>query len=939
MAKGVELGVAYVSITASAKEFMDEVGKMTREFKIISEEAKKTGDEAGNSLADGLGKAGVFIGKALVAGIAAAGAAATAAAAKLVRGVTEEFAQFQQNKGGIETMFKDSADAMMKYAAQAYKAVGISQNEYMSQATSFSASLIGSLKGDTAAAADAANRIMIAMGDNANKMGTDMASIQNAYQGFAKDQYTMLDNLKLGYGGTKTEAERLVKEAAKMTDVQEKLGITIDANSLDFANFTSAIQVVQEALGINGTTALEAATTISGATGMMKASWADLLVAFGSGENLETALQQVLDSAMTLFQNFTQTFDEETGQWVQDGGMLGRIAEGVKQAAPMLSQAISDILPIILPVAIDLIGQVLDTLVSVLGDGEIIQTLVAGCITLITALVGYIPEFIAAATQIVTGIFEGLWDSVKAIVPEWLEAALVGVGVAIAGIGVIIAKAQIAKMITSLIPVVKTLFAAIAANPIGLIITAIAAVVAGLIYFFTKTEMGIEIWERFTDFLKAAWETLKQAGRDFVESVTQKIDSFKALLERVKQWFTDAKNTVVGVWTAIKDGITNAIQVIVDAVQWVGDKIQAGVDFIVGGITFLLEIWTNIFDTIETVLWAVFGTIIALFTGNTDKIKAIWSGALDVIKGIWENVWNTIRTFFSNIAATIVTAWGKFRDDSIRIFTALVDWLKAMPGRVRDAIVALKDRVVEIATNAWTSFHTKTTELVDALVSWVRGLPGWIRDSIASLASDLRSSATTAWDNFRNSTVTKATEAVDWVRGLPGRVLSALGNLGSTLLQAGKDLIQGFINGITSMASNIVNSIKNTITDKLPQFVKDALGIKSPSRVFQHLGEMTGLGFSLGLADSLSGVVGVAESGLAGLGGLSPSLSAQINPSWGNLDAFNGRLDFNPGRLELERGRFDYDKLAEALVRVSRATLGAQVRAVETARPGLRGNW
>lgn len=186
-------------------------------------------------------------------------------------------ANLEQSVGGVQTLFKGDADAVMANAAKAYETAGLSANAYMEQVTSFSASLISSLGGDTTKAVSIADRAIVDMADNANKFGTDIESIQNAYQGFAKQNYTMLDNLKLGYGGTQEEMQRLISDAAKMTAVQEELGVTVDANSMDFANIANAISVVQKNMGVMGTTALEASETFSGSFASMKAAAQNLL--------------------------------------------------------------------------------------------------------------------------------------------------------------------------------------------------------------------------------------------------------------------------------------------------------------------------------------------------------------------------------------------------------------------------------------------------------------------------------------------------------------------------------------------------------------------------------------------------------------------------------------------------------------------------------------
>lgn len=274
----IELGQAFVQIMPSAKGIS---GSITKQ---LSGEA----DAAGTS-------AGSLIGGKLVAAIG--GIIAAAKIGELItKGISaslSEGAALQQSLGGVETLFKGSADKVKQYANEAYKTAGLSANDYMENVTSFSASLLQSMGGDTEKAADKANMAMVDMSDNANKMGTNMGDIQNAYQGFAKQNYTMLDNLKLGYGGTKTEMERLLADATKLT------GVKYDINNL--SDVYTAIHAVQEELGITGTTAKEASETFSGSFAAMKAAFSNVLGKLSLGEDIIPSLQALAQTTSTFF--------------------------------------------------------------------------------------------------------------------------------------------------------------------------------------------------------------------------------------------------------------------------------------------------------------------------------------------------------------------------------------------------------------------------------------------------------------------------------------------------------------------------------------------------------------------------------------------------------------------------------------------------------------
>ena len=270
-----DLGKAYVQIMPSAKGIKGSIQK------TLDPEAQTAGKSAGSKLGSAL-KVGAV---AAVAGLGV-----------IIGKAISEGGSLEQSIGGVETLFKKHADVVQRHAANAYRTVGVSANEYMENVTSFSASLLQSMGGDTEEAAKVAHMAMVDMGDNANKMGTDMRDIQNAYQGFAKENYTMLDNLKLGYGGTKSEMERLLADAQKLT------GVKYDINNLD--DVYMAIHAVQEELGITGTTALEAEETITGSFAAMQASFANLLGNIAIGADIDENLQSLAQTISTfLFGN------------------------------------------------------------------------------------------------------------------------------------------------------------------------------------------------------------------------------------------------------------------------------------------------------------------------------------------------------------------------------------------------------------------------------------------------------------------------------------------------------------------------------------------------------------------------------------------------------------------------------------------------------------
>lgn len=400
-----------------------DLNKMERQLADNTSEldgTKKGLDDAGNAADSNSGKFEKFSGvaKASAVALGAIVVAAGAAAVQLGKAVIEGFADYEQLVGGVDTLFKDSSLKLQEYAKTAYMTAGLSANQYMETVTSFSASLIGSLGGDTEKAVKYADMAITDMSDNANKMGSDIGSIQNAYSGFAKGTYTMLDNLKLGYAGTKGEMERLLVDASKIS------GIKYDISS--YADVVSAIHVMQESMGIAGTTALEAEETISGSLNMMKASWSDLIVSFGNSDaDMGAAVGNVVKSFETVVKNITPVIEN--------------ITKALPQAFGAMLPAIGAILPSLLKTVVDLFKQVLDAILKILP--ELIPVAVEAIMTIVDALIDNINLIIDAAFILLTSLADGIVKALPEMVPRIVEVVVSIVKTIISNLDMVIAVA------------------------------------------------------------------------------------------------------------------------------------------------------------------------------------------------------------------------------------------------------------------------------------------------------------------------------------------------------------------------------------------------------------------------------------------------------------------------------------------------------------------
>lgn len=449
---GTDLGKAYVQIVPSAQGIKASIQE------VMGKPLEEQADESGSTF-----------GSMLISKIK--GAITIAGIGKFLSASLTEGGALQQSIGGIETLFGNSANVIKKAAQTAFKDAGVSANTYMEQTTSFAASLVSSCGGNTAKAAEIAKRAMVDMSDNANKMGTDLQDIQNAYQGFAKQNYTMLDNLKLGYGGTKTEMARLIKDASTYKDSQEKLNVSVKDGDMSFSNIANAISVVQDHMKISGTTAEEASTTLTGSFGMVKASVQDFLGALSTGDgvwrtfkntvsslgtfiggnllpmigNIGSSIVSILTNSfnnmpgiLDAIQKFASNIAAQAPQFIKSGfELLNKLADGIISALPVMiakiptiistfANIINDNAPTILICGVRLIGKL------ALGLIQAIPTLIANIPKIITAIVDVWSAFnwLNLGKMAITGLGNGikaLFGFLKGTGKEALDTVLINI--------------------------------------------------------------------------------------------------------------------------------------------------------------------------------------------------------------------------------------------------------------------------------------------------------------------------------------------------------------------------------------------------------------------------------------------------------------------------------------------------------------------------------
>ena len=857
-----ELAKAYVQIIPSARG----IGGMIQ--KEMGGEVASAGTSAGESL--GSSMVATLKKVIVVAGIGKAFSAAIS-----------EGAALQQSLGGVETLFKGSADKVKGYANEAYKTTGLSANAYMENVTGFSASLLQSLGGDTNKAAETANMAMIDMSDNANKMGTSMESIQMAYQGFAKQNYTMLDNLKLGYGGTKQEMQRLLADAEKLT------GVKYDINNL--SDVYNAIHAIQENLDITGTTAKEAASTFSGSFESMKAAAQNVLGKIAIGENVTPALESLLETTKTfLFGNFlpmvgnilsglgvvlthglsdiaSQLFGDAFGSAVFDqlahvtgifetffdmifGSMdkeanfeildaLGfsedaanqiiNIADNIRVTFENIGSAIGDVLGIVGDFVGDLLG---------IKDGE------QG-----VNLLGFAFETLTGFLREASGIIKEITSFFK---ENQLAADLLKSAVVALGIGFPVAK--IATFVQGLgglpgiFTIVQTAISGFATSAMAAISSIplvgwIAAAVAALAWFFTQTETGKAILQDFMSWLSETWSAIApiltevwngmveaattawNAMVEFVSPIIQSVvDFIKSVWDGISAWWSENQGLIQQTFETVWNAIQTVIQTVMPIIQSI---IETAMNILA---PFIETTWNNI-CTVVTTVWELIK--IAIQTAM-DVIGGIITAVMAVINGDWETAWNAIKSVGESIWNGLSSAGQAIFDGFSQILSNIWETIKS------------------VASSAWETLKASVLSIIDGLVSGAQS--AW--DTMSNAVSTLVSNVTGFFDQLWNINLFSAGQAIlqgflDGLQSVWSSVTDFVGGIASwiaehkgpieydrkLLIPAGNAIMKGLDQGLQDQFKDVKQTVGGMADEISDVFSGDGLDLSSSASVTKSL--------------------------------------------------------------------------------------------------------
>lgn len=763
---------------ADAVNNIEKVSKSAKDTAETLEDVDKKADGAGDSVEDA-GQAAKNADSGFTTWKATLANLASTAITKVISGCTQlaekmadvtksavgHYAEYEQLVGGVETLFKDSSGKLIDYAEKAYKTAGMSSNQYMNTATSFAASLIQGLGGDTAKAVELTNLAITDMSDNANKMGTDIGSIQDAYQGFAKQNYTMLDNLKLGYGGTQSEMIRLINDSGVLGEKIESL------DNVTFDQMIEAIHKIQDNLGITGTTALEAGTTISGSWSSVQALFENILTKVGSklAPTVMGFLQQLSDWMETIdwdaFATSVGDALQRVFDWIQKidfTTFFEKGMDGVENFLEKLGGLIEDVPKII----------------QTFKDwSPLIAGVAAGFVTLKVAMA--ISSLISAVSTAI-GILTG--------VEETATVAQTGLNTAMLANPAVFIISIIAGLVVALITLWNTNdgFREAVTNAWESVKEAVSTAIEAIKGFFTG----------LVDSIKQAWENIKTA-------ISEKIDVIK---ETVTNVFTAIADTVSAVWETIK----NAVQV---AIMFIGEIISAAFQIITMPWMFIWEnckeyiiaAWEFIKNAVSTALDAISTTISNIWNAIVGFLTPILDGIKNTFTTIWEAIKTAVSTAINNIQTVITTVWNAIVSFLKPILEGIKNTFTTVWNAIKSTISTVLNAIQTTITNIWNAIKTTVTNVINSIKSVISSVFNAIKSTISSILNSIKSTFTSVWNSIKST----VSNVINGVKSTISNGLNAAKSTVSNILGAIKEKFSSIFEGAKNIVSNAINRIKS----------------------------------------------------------------------------------------------------------------------------------
>lgn len=776
------VGSACITLMPSMDGF---AGKICGEF---GSTGSKAGNAFGNTMTAGI-DGGVKRSSGLLAGlgtvargvgtVAAAGMTALTGAVTAIGGAAlSAYAEYEQLVGGVDTLFGSASGQLQAYAADAYKTCGMSANQYMTQATSFAASLVSSCGGDVAKAADYANMAMGDMSDNVNKMGSNMVDVQNAYQGFAKQNYTMLDNLKLGYGGTKEEMERLIADANKLREAQGKnADLTIDS----YADVVEAIHTVQENMGITGTTAKEAATTISGSIGMAKAAWENFITGLGRDDvDFSQLTEQLLTSIGAVATNVAPR--------------VAQIGQGIIQAFPIVLAGLGAVLA---PIVSEALATAWNIAVQALaGIGihlpEVDASQILSAFQTVADVASTVVGVVRSAFEAVPGIFETVASAVGGAVSTVISVLTP------------FAEYFAAQMLPAIVSFASGLVSAFAA-------------VWPVLSQFGQTVMNIGA--AVMPVLQNAFALIMPLISQAISLVMQLFSALSPLISQVAAALMPALTAIgtalANLAAAVLPGLAAAVQVVFSVLQMLMPVIQTVLSVVGSIVSVVLTVVSQVIAAVinaaavvSSVISAVLTVVSALVAGVTafiGSILAVVGGCVSTVSALVAGVVNTVVSLIGSLVSSVLSAISGLVSGVASFFQSIVSTMSSAASSAYSAV-----------TGAFNSMVGAVSGAVGNLMGVVSGIPGQITGFFAGAGSWLVDSGRAIIDGL--------------VSGIQSAIGGALGAVGGAVSQiraffpfspaktgpfsghgyttfSGKALMEGWAEGIGGGTGSVVSAI------------------------------------------------------------------------------------------------------------------------------------
>ena len=742
------------------------------------------------------------------------------ALANLGKSALDSVGQLEQNVGGVETLFGDAADAVIASADRAYQTAGMSANDYMSTVTSFSASLLQSLGGNTEEAAKVADMAIIDMADNANKMGTSMDMIQNAYQGFAKQNYTMLDNLKLGYGGTKTEMERLLADAEKLT------GVKYDINNLN--DVYQAIHAVQEEMGITGTTAKEAASTLEGSMASAKAAWDNFMNGSGDADQLAdafaTAADNIVKNLAEIIPRFAETLPALGGAIIaQIPGLVAAIVPAVLSAGQSVLKQLQDaVLDFDFAGTADKVVQMITGFIEGDGLGSLLDSLVTIFTGIVNGISSMLPSLLPALIELISYVVTSLLDQLPAILDCALELIL-----------------GLAQGILAALPVLIEALPEVISSIVEFLISAVPQII----------DAGIELLMALVDALPVIIDAL--------------VDALPQIIKATVTALIAAAPQIAKAGIKLLGALIEAIPVIVvELAKAVPDIVAAIIDVLAELPGLIGEVFAEIVT--DLVEWG---------QQMLSNASMVMSNMLSQVNSIIQELPGKIWTHLVN-AVNKVIAWGQQMVSNAstaasNMLSKVSGIIQELPGKIWTHLVNTVNKVVAWGQQMVSNASTAASNMLSKVSSTLQQLPGKVWDYLSQAAQKVVTWGT----QLAQKGAAAATQ-------LFNSIVNGLSSLPSKMAEIGSNIVSGIWNGISSGWNWLTNKVSN-LANSLLDAAKDALGINSPSKEFaDEVGRWIMPGVGKGLDKSMPATL---KDMKAKAGELVSAMRAEMSASVGQL--------------------------------------------------------